>query len=194
MRGQDVVFGVLSAQGIEQSIYPKDAHKFPVESLQSVAITVHSAKNDRHGEGHRMFFRPHENSLTFGFDLPIDMFLYAQEARPRNDDAFLMYGGKHMLTSARMTEVLREIAHLFNFDPKRFSMHSLRIGGASALAASGAPTHYIQKMGRWKSLAFLQYIYWAVGGMADALNILSNPAHFTSDHLKQINPGVLLKR
>ena len=72
-------------------------------------------------------------------------------------------------------------------------MHSLRVGAASTLAAKGHPSHYIQKMGRWKSLAFLQYIHWAVSGMAEALNTLSSPGVFTADHLKRINPAAVLQ-
>ena len=36
--------------------------------------------------------------------------------------------------------------------------HSLRIGGASALAAANTPAYVIQILGRWKSDAFLQYL------------------------------------
>jgi len=192
LRGQDVVFEVASGPSTIKSIHPSKAYLYLLQDVRSVAITVHSAKNDWQGEGHRMYFRTVNDTAPRAFELVREMFAWAQEARPRYDDAFLMYKGTFMVSYENMSAAIKAIASALGFDPSRFSMHSLRIGGASALAASGAPTHYIQKMGRWKSLAFLRYIHWAVGGMADALKILSNPGHFTADDLRKINPGVVL--
>jgi len=98
-----------------------------------------------------------------------------------------------VISYTSVTTVIKEIAREFGFDPRHYHMHSLRVGGASTLAAAGKPSHYIQKMGRWKSLAFLQYIHWAVSGMADALKTLSNPGVFTSRHLKRVNPAAVLQ-
>ena len=46
----------------------------------------------------------------------------------------------------------------FGLDLTRISSHSVRIGGASALAAAGVPDYIILDMGRWKSLAFLTHV------------------------------------
>ena len=142
-----------------------------------------------------MFFSVNESVPGgVGFDLVLVMFAWAQKARPRNDDAFLSYDrGKEIIGYKEVTTVIRGVAQEFGFDPVHYHMHSLRVGGASTLAAAGKPSHYIQKMGRWKSLAFLQYIHWAVSGMADALQTLSNPGVFTSVHLKRINPAAVLQ-
>jgi hypothetical protein len=40
----------------------------------------------------------------------------------------------------------------------RINTHSLRIGGANALALSGYSDTQIQKMGRWKGATFKEYI------------------------------------
>lgn len=191
LRGQDVVFGVLS-QGVELQISSKDAWKYL--TVLSVSITVHSAKNDWQGEGHRMHFSTGDAEANIlGFDLVSEMFAWAREARPRDDDAFLMHKGKNLVSYTEVSAVIKKVATEFGFDDTHFSMHSLRIGGASTLAAAGKPSHYIQKMGRWKSLAFLSYIHWAVSGMKDALNTLSNPFIFTADHLKKINSAAILR-
>ena len=39
-----------------------------------------------------------------------------------------------------------------------YGAHSLRIGGATALAYSGAPEHVIKALGRWRSDAYLRYL------------------------------------
>ena len=41
---------------------------------------------------------------------------------------------------------------------KRVDTHSLRSGGAQALSLAGYPDRVIQKMGRWRSATFLEYI------------------------------------
>jgi hypothetical protein len=193
LRGQDVEYG-LWIDGIEIKIFPRDAWKYNLSAVRNVTITVHSAKNDWEGEGHRMFFSVNDpECLSYGFDLVLVMFAWSQESRPRNDDSFLMYKGKEMVTYNEVTAVIKDVAIEFGFDPSHFHMHSLRVGAASTLAAAGKPSHYIQKMGRWKSLAFLQYIHWAVSGMAEALNTLSNPAVFTAAHIKRINPAAVLQ-
>lgn len=193
LRGQDVVFDVMH-NGKQISIYPRAAYLYLRTTVVGVSITVHSAKNDWEGEGHRMYFTRHDETAAYGFDLVMEMFDWAQEAKPRNDDAFLTHGGTHIVDYESMTKAIKDIAVAFKFDPARYSMHSLRVGGASTLAASGKPTHYIQKMGRWKSLAFLGYIFWAVSGMADALRTLSNPVYFTASDVAKVHPGVMLRR
>ena len=42
-------------------------------------------------------------------------------------------------------------------DPAFFGTHSLRIGGATTLAALGVPPYVIQTMGRWSSLTYQLY-------------------------------------
>ena len=45
--------------------------------------------------------------------------------------------------------------------------HSLRIGGATALAAQGATTEEIMKLGRWKSDSVRRYLKSTKKGLAD---------------------------
>ncbi|EGZ23333.1 hypothetical protein PHYSODRAFT_381718, partial [Phytophthora sojae] len=42
-------------------------------------------------------------------------------------------------------------------DPSRFSTHSFRIGGTTALFAAGIDSLTIKLFGRWKSSAFERY-------------------------------------
>ena len=43
-------------------------------------------------------------------------------------------------------------------EPAAYGPHSLRIGGATALAFSGVPGEQIQAAGRWHSDAYLRYL------------------------------------
>ena len=66
-----------------------------------------------------------------------------------------------------------------DFQPERYSTHAIRIGGASALAAAGLPDWQIKKLGRWKSLAFLEYIQTALTSMRMAQLAMVNPRLFS---------------
>lgn len=192
LRGQDVTFGVL-VNGVEIRIYPVEAWKYSLNQLLNVCITIHSAKNDWEGEGHRLFFsRLGISDSAFGFEIVTMMFEWAQHARPLNDDAFLMHKQTDMISYDFFNAELRKIATHFGLDQSRYSFHSIRIGGATTLAAAGKSDHYIKKMGRWKSLAFLEYIHWAISGMADAYKTLADPFVYTAEHLKRVNPAVAI--
>ena len=55
-------------------------------------------------------------------------------------------------------QALREIVERTGRNPKEFALHSLRIGGASTLAAGGyVSERVIQREGRWKSDAYKTY-------------------------------------
>ena len=53
------------------------------------------------------------------------------------------------------------LKHSLNFcglDPKYYQSHSFRIGSASFLSSNGFSDKKIQKLGRWKTMAFVTYI------------------------------------
>ena len=70
-------------------------------------------------------------------------------------------------------------------DPTKFRTHSLRIGGASMLAAAGVPDYVIQTQGRWKSLAFLEYIRVAKRSFDATLAAICNTDGLTVCDVKQ---------
>mmetsp|Transcript_26499 Transcript_26499/g.85723 ORF Transcript_26499/g.85723 Transcript_26499/m.85723 type:complete len:269 (-) Transcript_26499:559-1365(-) len=51
----------------------------------------------------------------------------------------------------------RLLAFVPDVVPTNYGLHSLRIGGATALLAAGCPPHKIQAMGRWSSDIYLLY-------------------------------------
>ena len=57
----------------------------------------------------------------------------------------------------------REVVEKSGRDPREFALHSLRIGGASTLAAGGdVSDRVIQKEGRWRSEKYQTYTVYNV--------------------------------
>jgi len=86
---------------------------------------------------------------------------YIKMRLKRKDDPksplFTLSDGTH-LTRDRLQSTMRQALAKAGFDAAKYASHSLRIGGACSLAASGMDSAAIQTFGRWKSDAFLNYI------------------------------------
>ena len=66
-------------------------------------------------------------------------------------------------------------------DPDLVGAHSLRVGGATALKLHGYDDTAIMKMGRWKSLTFLQYIHNQIAHLSkDMSQKMSTPLPFVN--------------
>jgi len=62
------------------------------------------------------------------------------------------------LSYRTLLHFIKQQVREFGFDPAAFGAHSLRIGGASQLAASNLPATHIQALGRWTSECYQRYI------------------------------------
>ena len=62
------------------------------------------------------------------------------------------------LTVTQIREELRRIMYLIGRDGSQYGAHSLRIGGATALAFMRVPPDQIKAHGRWKSDAYERYV------------------------------------
>ena len=111
-------------------------------------------------------------------------------ARPTQDGPFFVYRSSIRLSYHTMAKHIKATAVRMGFNKSFFSTHSLRIGGASALAAAGVPDYIIQTMGRWESLAFLMYIRLASSAYNAALAKMCNTATLTVSDLRRITTAV----
>ncbi len=160
LRSQDVVFNVRELSS--SSVIQKGVHDIvPADkaSLESVTLFNRSSKNDDVGRGERFTFSHHPTmSSTSAFNFTADLFDWAILAKPPHDDPFLSYKNEWHMCYDFVNKAIKRLAQSFNLDPSRFSTHSLRIGGATTLAAAGCQDSIIKLSGRWKSSVFLQYI------------------------------------
>ena len=95
-------------------------------------------------------------------------------------------GNPFNITSKVIITAVREAASLLKLkdqaiDPDLVGAHSLRAGGAMALKLHGYDDTTIQKMGRWTSTTFLQYIHTQIGHLSKGVsNKMSIPLPFTN--------------
>jgi hypothetical protein len=171
------------------NVASSDIHRFPKSSVIGCYLTVKDSKNDPSGEGSRYpYSRELARSPDSLYDFTEILYDWSVVARPLLNGPFFS-SRNFKLSPVMLNKWLSSIAVKFNLDSKRISSHSLRIGGASSLAAAGVNDYIIQKMGRWKSLCFLQYIRLASGAFATAADNLSNSSIFTVDDVRLYNPG-----
>ena len=195
LRACDVKFCMVDAQsGLEFWIVPGQAYLYSSDLLKGCSIRIRSAKNDQGGRGYKYYFeRDVTLSSTAAFDLVFDMFSLAQATRPEGEEAFFSRkerSGVYRLPYYRLNDMVKKVAVEMGQDPERYSSHSLRIGGATVLAAANFPDYVIQNMGRWKSLAFLHYLHWAPSMMRSAMKVLVDTSVFTLRDLQNMNAGV----
>lgn len=187
LRADDVVFMLKDGRGIPSW----RAFSCKIDDVRSVVITVRSAKNDIEGEGHRFEFHSAQRSSVRAFDLVVDLFTWAVRARPSQGHPFLSYRGEWRLSYATLSKAIKLVAQQMGLDPSRYRTHSLRIGGASMLAAAQVPDYVIQKLGRWKSLAFLEYIRLGQISFDVALAAMMNPTLLTVAQVGRMHAGAV---
>ena len=195
LRGRTVMFVHHLPNGTEVTVTADRAFSCGLSSdtLAEIVIDVLSAKNDAMGSGHRLAFKRVKvagRPVGQPFDLAEDMWRYAVWARPTEDGPFFVYRNSIRLSYHSYTKNIKMTATRLGFADKFFSTHSLRIGGASALAAAGVRDSTIQLMGRWKSLAFLMYIRLASSAFNAALEKMCNVNTLTVSDLRRITTAV----
>lgn len=181
LRGRDVVFVLTS--GV--TILASDVVSLQTPTVTSVIFVIRSAKNDQRGDSHRLCFpkRPPGTTALCICSLVWD---WAIRALPSVDAPFFSYRGMWVLTRHDIDVAVKTVARSYKLDTRRFTPHSLRYGGASALAATGTPDYTIQITGRWKSLAFLQYLKLSRHVMERSLKVLTDPSVFTVDDVRRL--------
>ena len=84
------------------------------------------------------------------------------------------------LTYEHYNQTVKLAASLCGFnDTRGYTPKSTRVGAASALAAARMPEYIIQFLGRWSSLAFMEYIRLSMKQFEVAMHHLSNPETLT---------------
>ena len=96
---------------------------------------------------------------------------------PAKFPAFSVYSKKAVvpITYNQFQQKLRTLIRKVGLNPKLFSSHSFRRGGATLATKSGVSPHFIQLMGDWKSDVYKQYI---VHPLSDKLHVAKRMRKF----------------
>lgn len=198
IRGKHIIFVMRTSADSTATVNidASQAYKYDISSLVEMYATIKDAKNDPDGNGHRFCYQVQAADSPSLLCVASEMFRCAAILRPQSESAFFAYAGDvnnpqaWAITQHEFNALISQGAKLYGFNPDRFHSHSLRIGGASALAASGAPSWVIQLTGRWKSLAFLQYIRLASTQFQRSIEAQTNGTTFNASHIRMWNPAL----
>lgn len=92
-------------------------------------------------------------------------------ARGQREGPLFMFADGTYLTRQRLVDALRQALGRAGIDPKKYSGHSFRIGAATT---AGMEDSVIKNLGRWRSLAYLEYIRISREQLANYSRILSS--------------------
>jgi hypothetical protein len=185
--GKDVVFEVSLPSGTTKFVSASKVKHYPFTAVRKLVVTLRDSKNDPDGSGHRFPYVPRPKS-QFPNDLYCivqSMYECACSLQPGDDDPFFSCPIENWhLTADDMSETLKKGAKLYGFNEQRFAPHSLRIAGASAMAANGAPNWLIQLAGRWRTDQFLKYIRLSTEAFQQSITAISSCTVFNSDDIR----------
>jgi hypothetical protein len=115
-----------------------------------------------------------------------------------------MDGQSYNVTDDNISKALKRAAASLQYplyqgiSIKQFDTHSLRIGGACALALNGFSEMHIQKMGRWRGDTFKEYMHKELhclsDGMAKAMKQCFQFLNVTGHALTNITSQIVNKK
>ena len=146
LRVKDVRF--IDALERESTIY---------EDVDVVQLHIRSSKSDQKAKGvHLRLSKSKVNELC-PVNAAWSLLMDAAQRKADEEELLCSWAKDQTISSEDMSTFTKAAAEVCDEDPKHFSTHSLRSGGATALFKGGVPDLAIQKFGRWASDTYKQY-------------------------------------
>ena len=160
------------------------AHKYPTSTPVAVSIMIRSKKNDKRGRGYKYYFSATGPEATYC--ICTILWEYASRAKPIVGHSFFHIPEiQWTLAPGYFATQLKQLGVYFGLDPSRISSHSLRIGGATTLAAAGLTDGDVRGMGDWKSNSFMQYVRKNVDLFDRAQSAMTNQKALTVHDIRK---------
>ena len=116
-------------------------------------MTIKQSKTDPFRKGVDIFVG------RTGTDLcPVGALLDYLQVRGATPGALFIFADGRLLTRQRFVDRVREALQRAGVDQSKYCGHSFRIGAATTAATKGVEDCIIKTLGRWESLAYLQYV------------------------------------
>ena len=116
-------------------------------------VLIKQSKTDPFRKGVHLFVGRTSSEVC-----PVAAMLKYLVARGREEGPLFKFRDGRPLTRQRLVEALRAALTRVGLDQSKYCGHSFRIGAATTAAAKGIEDSIIQTLGRWRSLAYLQYV------------------------------------
>ena len=118
-----------------------------------VRVTIKQSKTDPFRQGIDLFLGKTDSDLC-----PVAALLGYLFCRGRAAGPLFLFRDGRMLTRPRFVAAVRAALAEAGVDESKYGGHSFRIGAATTAAAKGFEDSVIKTLGRWRSVAYLDYI------------------------------------
>jgi hypothetical protein len=130
----------------------------PEDNITMMILMIRSSKRGALGSRYLHLSRSHPEESVL-----LDMMIHwcHRSGATSVDPVFCRYSGGHrkLLIAKEITNALRCMAVAKGMNPKRFSSHSLRIGGVTTMMAAGSNRDMIRRVGGFSSTSNCDAIY-----------------------------------
>ena len=111
-----------------------------------------------------------------GSDLcPVAALLSYLQCRGAAPGPLFLFTSGRSLSRKRFVELVREALARTDVDQRKYCGHSFRIGAATTAAARGIEDSVIKMLGRWESVAYLQYVRLPREQLTGYAGVLATP-------------------
>ena len=120
---------------------------------QVVQITIKQSKTDPCRRGVKLYLGKTSTDLC-----PVVSLLNYLVVRGNKPGPLFIFKDGRLLTRQHLVQALRGALQAAGIDQSKYCGHSFRIGAATTAAAKGIEDSIIKTLGRWNSIAYLQYV------------------------------------
>ena len=131
----------------------KDLALDHASSPSALRITIKQSKTDPFHRGVDLWVGKTGSDLC-----PVTAVLDYLKARGSHAGPLFIFADGRPLTRQRFVDNVRSALSAAGVDQSKYCSHSFQISAASAAAARGVEDCIIKTLGRWESVAYLQYV------------------------------------
>ena len=118
-----------------------------------IRVHIKQSKTDQFRKGIHLFIGRTQSDIC-----PVRAILNYLVVRGKTEGPLFLFPDGTYLTRQRLVEEVRQALGKAGLDPTKYCGHSFRIGAATTAAEKGMEDSLIKTLGRWRSLAYLEYI------------------------------------
>jgi len=127
------------------------------EEVEVLSIFIEKSKVDQERVGHTLIISPDPENL---WKCPVTHVKAFSKIRNPSANYFFHRKGKTTKSpNSTVNRIVKKTCKAAGYNPKIYSSHGLRAGGATEASAAGIPLHLIKRHGNWSSDAVFIYVH-----------------------------------